>query len=191
MGQYLNLTDIYSRLPEGSTSDVMKYARTENAMPAPDVSLSIVVTGRARAVVGWKPERAERWLALAAETTRGAGLRYRHLRFLKLDREPWWDVDTEPIATSRDLRAVCTGTTRESLKWCMRSPEGWWHAEAITVGNRTGWPLPVARRIITELALPLDLTRWAHLSALAATGELAPSAADRQGHLAALTTDAQ
>jgi hypothetical protein len=187
MSEYLSINALHERLPTGSQPDVLWRARQAGAMPNPDVQLSIVITGRAKAVPAWEATRAERWLDQVTDQTDGKPLRFRDLRWLVLDREPWWEVNTEQLATAADIRAVCPTVTKESLRYRLRAPGGWWHSEAVAVGNRTGWRLPVARRIIDELALPLDLTRWAHLTALAAGGALGPLAADREAHLAALT----
>jgi hypothetical protein len=187
MSEYLSISALQRRLPGGSGLDVLWKARRVGAMPDPDVQLSIVITGQAKAVPAWKAARAERWLRVVEAQTLGEGLKFRDLRWLALDREPWWDAATEHLATAADIRTVCPGTTKELIRYRLRDPAGWWHTEAVTAGNRTGWRLSVARGIITELGLPLDLTRWAHLVALAAD---AADIGDREVHLAALTTAA-
>lgn len=188
MSEYLGIERLCGLLPPGSKPQVVWRARAAGAIPDPDVQLSIVITGRAKAVPAWERQRIEPWLAIVEELTRGYPLRYSHLKFLKRDRAPWWDADTEQLATAADIRAVCPSVTKEALRYRLRNPAGWWHTEALTVGNRTGWPLTTTRRIIDDLALPLDLTRWAHLGALVVADRLDPSAADREAHLAALVT---
>ena len=188
MSQYLSITALCGLLPPGSKPEVVWRARQGGAIPDPDVQLSIVITGRAKAVPGWDRERMRPWLDLVEETTRGYPLRYSHLKFLKTDRESWWDTDTAQLATAADIRAVCPGLTKESIRWCLRSPAGWWHSEAVTVGNRTGWPLPIARRIITDLGWKLDHSRWEWLVELA-NPNLSPGG--RSGLLFALTAAAE
>lgn len=187
MSDYLSITALCGLLPPRTKPEVLWRARQGGAIPDPDVQLSIVITGRAKAVPGWERERMRPWLDLVEETTRGYPLRYSHLKFLKTDREPWWDTNTEHLATAADIRAVCPGTSKESLRYSLRNPSGWWHRRAVIVGNRTGWRIADTRRLVEDLGLSLDLSRWEWLAELATNSHLSPGG--RHGLITALATE--